>query len=49
MKKKKQPRFKETVGIDIGTHSIKIVHLKKLHEGFKLLNYEISPTVATGT
>ncbi|MEN6444627.1 MAG: type IV pilus assembly protein PilM [Candidatus Cloacimonas sp.] len=49
MKKKKQVRFKETVGIDIGTHSIKIVHLKKLHEGFKLLNYEISPTVPTGT
>ena len=47
--KKKQVRFKETVGIDIGSHSIKIVHLKKLHEGFKLLNYEISPTVPTGT
>jgi len=46
--KKKQVRFKETVGIDIGTHSVKIVHLKKLHEGFKLLNYEIRPTVASG-
>lgn len=46
--KKKSLRFKETVGIDIGTHSVKIVHLKKLHEGFKLLNYEIRPTVPTG-
>ncbi len=46
--KKKTVRFKETVGIDIGTHSVKIVHLKKLHEGFKLLNYEIRPTVPTG-
>lgn len=46
--KKKNVRFKETVGIDIGTHSVKIVHLKKLHEGFKLLNYEIRPTVPTG-
>lgn len=47
--KKKNVRFKETVGIDIGSHSIKIVHLKKLHEGFKLLNYEVRPTVPTGT
>ena len=46
--KKKSLRFKETVGIDIGSHSVKIVHLKKLHEGFKLLNYEIRPTVPTG-
>ncbi len=46
--KKKTLRFKETVGIDIGSHSVKIVHLKKLHEGFKLLNYEIRPTMATG-
>lgn len=46
--KKKTLRFKETVGIDIGSHSVKIVHLKKLHDGFKLLNYEIRPTVPTG-
>ncbi|MDD4309479.1 MAG: pilus assembly protein PilM [Candidatus Cloacimonetes bacterium] len=46
--KKKTLRFKETLGIDIGSHSVKIVHLKKLHEGFKLLNYEIRPTVPTG-
>jgi len=48
MKKKKQVRFKESVGIDIGSHSIKLVHLKKLHDGFKLLNYEIRPTVPEG-
>lgn len=48
MKKNKAVRFKETVGIDIGTHSVKIVHLKRLHEGFKLLNYEIRPTVPQG-
>jgi len=48
MKKNKTVRFKETVGIDIGTHSIKIVHLKKLHDGFKLLNYEVRPTVPQG-
>lgn len=46
--KKKPVRFKESVGIDIGTHSIKIVHLKKLHDGFKLLNYEIRPTIPQG-
>jgi len=48
MKKQKIAKFKESVGIDIGTHSVKIVHLKKLHEGFKLLNYEVRPTVPTG-
>ena len=47
--KKKNVRFKESVGIDIGSHSVKIVHLKKLHDGFKLLNYEVRPTVPTGT
>lgn len=46
--KKKTVRFKESVGIDIGTHSVKIVHLKKLHDGFKLLNFEILPTVPQG-
>ncbi|MDD2332414.1 MAG: type IV pilus assembly protein PilM [Candidatus Cloacimonetes bacterium] len=49
MKKQKIAKFKESVGIDIGTHSIKMVHLKKLHEGYKLLNYEVRPTVPTGT
>jgi len=48
MKKKKPLKFRETVGIDIGSHSVKIVHLKRLHEGFKLLNYEIRPTVPQG-
>ncbi len=48
MKKTKTLKFKETVGIDIGSHSIKIVHLKKLHDGFKLLNYEVRPTVPQG-
>ena len=48
MKKTKTQRFKETVGIDIGSHSVKVVHLKKLHDGFKLLNYEIRPTVPMG-
>ncbi len=48
MKKPKTIKFKESVGIDIGTHSVKVVHLKKLHEGFKLLNYEIRPTVPVG-
>lgn len=48
MKKTKTQKFKESVGIDIGTHSVKVVHLKKLHEGYKLLNYEIRPTVPQG-
>ncbi len=48
MKKAKTIKFKESVGIDIGSHSIKVVHLKRLHEGFKLLNYEIRPTVPHG-
>jgi|SRR5690554_321367 type IV pilus assembly protein PilM len=48
MAKKKQIKFKESVGIDIGTHSIKLVHLKKIHDGYKLLNYEIRPTVPAG-
>ncbi|MBM4403861.1 MAG: pilus assembly protein PilM, partial [Candidatus Cloacimonetes bacterium] len=49
MKKQKVVKFKESVGIDIGTHSVKVVHLKKLHDGFKLLNYEVRPTVPHGT
>jgi type IV pilus assembly protein PilM len=48
MKKKKPVKFRESIGIDIGSHSVKIVHLKRLHEGFKLLNYEIRPTVPQG-
>jgi len=48
MAKKKVKKIKESIGIDIGTHSIKLVHLKKLHEGFKLLNYEIRSTVPEG-
>jgi type IV pilus assembly protein PilM len=48
MAKKKPVKFKESVGIDIGTHSIKLVHLKKIHDGYKLLNYEIRPTVPAG-
>jgi len=48
MAKKKVIKFKESLGIDLGSHSVKVVHLKKLHEGFKLLNYEIRPTVASG-
>lgn len=48
MAKKKVPKFKESVGIDIGSHSVKIVHLKRLHEGFKLLNYEVRSTIPEG-
>jgi type IV pilus assembly protein PilM len=48
MKKAKPLKFKESVGIDLGTHSVKVVHLKRLHEGYKLLNYEIRPTVPHG-
>ncbi|MDD3051882.1 MAG: type IV pilus assembly protein PilM [Candidatus Cloacimonetes bacterium] len=48
MAKQKKVKFKESVGIDIGTHSIKLVHLKKIHSGYKLLNYEIKPTVPSG-
>jgi type IV pilus assembly protein PilM len=48
MAKKKAVKFKESIGLDIGTHSIKLVHLKKIHEGFKLLNYEIRSTIPEG-
>ncbi len=48
MKKKKTVKFKESLGIDIGSHSVKMVHLKRIHNGFKLLNYEIRPTVPQG-
>lgn len=48
MANKKKIKFKESVGIDIGFHSIKLVHLKKIHNGFKLLNFEIKPTITPG-
>lgn len=48
MAKKKQKKFKESIGLDIGSHSIKLVHLKKLHNGYKLLNYEIKSTIPEG-
>lgn len=48
MAKKKQVKFKESIGLDIGSHSIKMVHLKKLHQGFKLLNYETRSTIPDG-
>jgi type IV pilus assembly protein PilM len=48
MANKKPKKFKESIGLDIGSHSIKLVHLKRLHEGFKLLNYEIRPTIPAG-
>jgi len=47
-KKKKQKKIKESIGLDIGTHSIKLVHLKKVHEGYKLLNYEVRSTIPEG-
>lgn len=48
MAKKKTVKFKESIGLDIGSHSIKLVHLKRLHDGYKLLNYEIRSTVPEG-
>lgn len=48
MNKKKPLKFKESLGIDIGSHSIKIVQLRKIHEGFKLVNCEIRSTVPSG-
>src|SRR3989304_2731856 len=34
---------KDLVGLDIGTHSIKLVRLKKGKKGFELLNFGIMP------
>jgi type IV pilus assembly protein PilM len=34
---------KDLVGLDIGTHSIKLVRLKKRKKGFELLNFGIMP------
>lgn len=48
-KKKKTKKFKESFGLDIGSHSIKMVHLKKIHQGFKLQNFEILSTVPKNT
>jgi type IV pilus assembly protein PilM len=47
-KKKKQNKIKESIGLDIGTHSIKLVHLKHVHESFKLVNYAIRSTIPEG-
>ena len=48
MAKKKKKVIKESVGIDIGSHSIKMVHLKRVGVSFKLLGYSIKPTIAEG-
>jgi len=48
MAKTKQVKFKESIGLDIGNHSIKMVHLKKTHHGFKLLNCESLSTIPEG-
>ena len=48
MAKKKKKVIKESVGIDIGSHSIKLVHLKRMGAGYKLLGYSIKPTIAEG-
>ena len=48
MAKKKKVNFKESLGIDIGTHSIKAVHLKKQHHSFRLVDYEIQSTIPEG-
>lgn len=48
MAKKKKVKFKESIGLDIGEHNIKMVHLKKQHQGFSLINYESRSTIAEG-
>ena len=48
MAKTKKVKFKESIGLDIGNHSIKIVHLKKTHHGYKLLNCESLSTIPEG-
>ncbi len=48
MAKTKQVKFKESIGLDIGNHSIKMVHLKKTHHGYKLLNCESLSTIPEG-
>ena len=39
-------KFKESIGLDIGSHSIKLVHLKRTHRGYKLLHYSITPLLS---
>lgn len=48
MAKTKKIKFKESIGLDIGNHSIKMVHLKKTHNGFKLLDCESLSTIPDG-
>ncbi len=48
MAKTKQVKFKESIGLDIGNHSIKVVHLKKTQHGYKLLNCESLSTIPEG-
>jgi len=48
MAKTKTVKFKESIGLDIGNHSIKMVHLKKTHQGYKLLNCESLSTIPEG-
>ncbi|MFA7056494.1 MAG: type IV pilus assembly protein PilM [Candidatus Cloacimonadales bacterium] len=48
MSKKTKVRFKESLGIDIGSHSVKVVHLKRLSHGYKLLNYDVRSTIPEG-
>jgi len=48
MAKKKTVKIKESIGLDIGSHSIKAVHLKKTGSGWKLLGQEIRQTMPAG-
>lgn len=45
---KKKALFKETLGVDIGSHSIKAVYLRRTGEGYRLLNAGIRTTVPDG-
>lgn len=42
---KKKKKFKESIGIDIGSHSIKIVHLVRRKNRLELANYAVKKTV----
>ncbi len=44
----KKVNFKDSIGIDIGTHSIKVVHLKPHGEGWKLVGALSRSTVPDG-
>jgi type IV pilus assembly protein PilM len=48
MAKKNIIHFKESLGIDIGTHSIKVAHLKRQHNTFRLVNHGIQSTIPDG-